>query len=216
MNQKVWEVKDYSHEYNDLFWTEIAWERRVRWEEQKGFLWLHELIDYAQAYQLNRDKYRTYAEFVPEIVGFLRQVAADMEDYYLPKRALFDTRVVSTFPANGSVVDTNITKIVVVFSRPMQNAGGMESVKEDGILSIPLKTDSSVIAYLEWLKDTTQPEPDYEKYEKVRYWENPNTYVILLAEPLKPKSKYGIVFKYFADRQFFLGVNPYELIFETK
>ena len=203
----------YYKEHNTLSLEE--WERRGRWEEEIGFLWLHELIDYAQAYQLNRDKYRTYAEFVPEIVDFLRQVAADMEDYYLPKRALFDARVVSSFPANGSVVDTNITKIVIVFSRPMQNAYGLRDVENENVLSLPMKEDLYDVAYWEWMKDTTQPEPDYDAFEHSAYWENEYTFVILLAEPLKSKSKYGVRLRNMPDKLLWHPVN-YELIFETK
>ena len=197
----------YYKEHNTLSLEE--WERRVCWEERIGFLWLHELIDYAQAYQLNRDKYRTYAEFVPEIVGFLRQVAADMEDYYLPKRALFDTRVVSTFPANGSVVDTNITKIVIVFSRPMQNVRAVPHVDGDGILSLPLKDCRYMNEKGEW-------EIDYESTE-CPYWENQYTYELPLKESLKSKSKYGFrIDQFFADKKYWLGSIPFELIFETK
>ena len=212
-----WSAAQWLPLSKEAYYEGMAWERRVRWEEEKGFLWLHELIDFGQAYRLNRDKYHTYAEFVPEIVGFLRQVATDMESYYLPKRAMFYPQVVSTFPANGSVVDTNITKVVVVFSMPMQEAQGFKRVEKDSVLFLPLKPDSYGKAYWEWMKDTTQPEPDYDAFEHSTYWENEYTFVILLAEPLKPKSRYGLrLTNNFPSKKYWTGCKPFDLIFETR
>ena len=49
------------------------------------------------------------------------------------------------------------------------------------------------------------------------HWKDRYTYVLPLKEPLKPKSKYGFhVSNFFADTQYFLRVQPFDLIFETK
>lgn len=84
-------------------------------EHARGFLWTGELVDLLGVYQLQRDKYPTLAEFMPEITAFFQKVAENPQNQLkkLP-------RIVKSIPAaNTAGADPSISEITIEFDRPM-------------------------------------------------------------------------------------------------
>ena len=181
-------------------------------EELDGFLWLGEMLDYLNVFYLNRDRFPNYESFMPQLVSFMRQVVDNLHKYYLPKRSMYQMlypRVVATYPANGSVVATNISKVILIFSRPMCNAAIVSFVDNDSILPLPLERGR--------MRMNEKGDLEYEN-TTCPYWKDPYTYVLPLSEPLKPKSRYGFYVngRYFTEKQYYFGTRSVKLIFETK
>ena len=185
----------------------------IFFEELDGFIWLGEMMNYLKVFYLNREKFPDYEAFMPQLVLFMQQVADCMQNYYLPKKRsynLLQPQVIATYPANGAVVDTSIDKVIFIFSRPMCYASIVSFVDSDSILPLPLKRNYYPI------NDKGEKEFDYESIE-FPHWKDRYTYVLPLAEPLKPKSKYGFkIARYFTEIQYYFGSRTFELIFETK
>ena len=161
-------------------------------EEFKGFIWFGEMLCYMNAFESNRNIYPHFEDFMPQLKLFLEQTVGLMKNYYLPKYNLFRPRVVATYPAFNSIVDTSLNKIMIQFSKPMQEIKSVNQVKDSTVSLIPV---------------------DWENI----HWENEYIYVIPLKGTLKPNSKYGFhVSDFFADAIEFFATIPYDLIFETK
>ena len=181
-------------------------------EELDGFLWFGEMLDYLNVFYLNRDRFPNYETFMPQLVEFMHQVVDNLHKYYLPKRSMYQMlypRVVTTYPANGSVVDTNISKVIIMFSRPMCNATIVSFVDNDSILPLPLERGS--------MRMNEKGDREYEN-TTCPYWKDQYTYVLPLKESLKPKSRYGFYVngRYFTEKQYYFGTRSVKLIFETK
>ena len=158
-----------------------------------GFLWMEELVNYMTLFRCNKEEYPYFEDFVPTLEIFLKQCVELMDMYYLPKYHLLHPRVVATNPISGAVVDTNLHRIVIQFSKPMQKISSIGIIPEDDILQLPIDKDNI-------------------------HWATPYTYVMPLREPLKSDSKYGYRVKtWFSDATYhFKMQNYYDLIFETK
>lgn len=81
----------------------------------RGFLWMEELVDLVSQYQNERDKYPTFADFMPRIVEFYNTYVDEFEALIakLPK-------VVKTEPPVGATnVDPATQELKVYFDRPM-------------------------------------------------------------------------------------------------
>ncbi len=188
-------------------------EENIFYEELNGYIWLGEMLDYLKVFYLNRDRFPNYEAFMPQLVSFMQQVVDNLHIYYLPKRRMYNMlwpKIVATYPANGSVVDTNIDKVIIIFSRPMQDVRVVSFVDGDNILPLPLKHGCK------YKNEKGEWEFDYESTE-CPYWKDQYTYVLPLSEPLKPKSRYGFnVPGFFSEKQFYFCVKSYDLIFETR
>ena len=186
----------------------------IIYEELSGFIWLGEMLDYLKVFYLNRDRFPNYEAFMPQLVEFMHQVVDIFQRYYMPKRKMYNLlwpQVIATYPANGSVVDTNLSKVIIMFSRPMCDASIVCLIDNDSILPLPLKRGCMR------MNEKGEWEYVYERTECV-YWKDPYTYVLPLSEPLKPKSRYGFYVngRYFTEKQYFFGTRSVKLIFETK
>ena len=168
-------------------------DRRIHNEKIKGFIWLEEMLRLMEVFSSNRDIYPDFQSFVPQLHAFFSEVVNLMDKYYWPKYLLLFSRVVATYPANGAVVDTNVTAVYIFFSQPMFT--GMKF--NDGILN---QSELSHIPV------------DFDKIT----WVNEYTYKMPLSEPLKPKTKYGVKVFRAIDNAYHYGQYPYDLIFETK
>ena len=185
-------VCEYSYYMDHHTLSEQELDRRIRFEEIIGFVWLHEMLQYMEVFRSNRDLFPTYEDFVPQLRLFLEQVAVQMESYYLPKMQMMSPMVVATFPANNALVDTTITSVEIIFSRPMQQYNCF-GVVDSSYHALPLPVDFDNI-----------------------YWLNDHHYVMPLAEPLKTHSRYGFRVRRTPDNTYGFPTVPYDLIFETK
>lgn len=83
----------------------------------QGFSWTARLARRLDAYEQDRVRYPTLGAFVPQLVAFFDQTAADLET--LPARR---PKVLSISPPNGSrKVDPATDTLVVTFDRPMRD-----------------------------------------------------------------------------------------------
>ncbi len=182
----------YYYQTHNTF-DSVELDRRIHNDEKKGFIWLEEMLRLMDVFASNRDIYPDFQSFVPQLHGFLSEVVTLMDKYYWPKYQLLHPRVVATYPANGAVVDTNVTSIYVFFSQPMftpmRSYWGVNDQSDVSLLPV-----------------------DFDKIT----WEDAYTYKVPLREPLKPKTKYGFRINMHVSDKYHYGIPPYDLIFETK
>ena len=182
----------YYYQTHNTF-DSVEFDRRIHNEEKKGFIWLEEMLRFMEVFSSNRDIYPDFQNFMPQLHGFLSEVVNLMDKYYWPKYQLQYSRIVATYPANGAVVDTNLSNIYFFFSQPMFT----------GIYFYEGPPNQS---------DVTRIPIDFDNIS----WEDAYTYKIPISEPLKPKTKYGVRMSRAIDNTYHYGTIPYDLIFETK
>lgn len=86
-------------------------------ERMRGFAWVGELSALLGEYEAQRDRYPNLESFAPRLVAFFSEQASKQV-----AAAAKAPKVVSMSPANGQQdVDPGVTKIQVVFDRPMQD-----------------------------------------------------------------------------------------------
>lgn len=164
---------------------------QIKREEYTGFIWFSEMLEFTDAFVSNRNLYPHFDDFLPQLKGFLRQVNANMDNYYIPK--MRRPMVVSTFPANGTVVDTTLSEVVIVFSESMFTGLYWTNYPQDSAGVQPLPVDFDNL-----------------------YWKDDRTYVIPLQEPLKRHTTYGFSLSPNVTNVYRYCATPYDLIFETK
>lgn len=164
---------------------------RVKSQEYTGFIWFGEMLEFMNNFSSHRDLYPYFDSFLPQLKGFLQQVAANMYSYYIPK--MRRPMVVSTFPANSTVVDTTLTEVVIVFSESMFTGLYWTNYPQDSAGVQPLPVDFDNLC-----------------------WKDERTYVIPLSEPLKPHTAYGFSLAPNLTNIYRYRAAPYDLIFETK
>ncbi len=132
-----------------LRWVAEAWGRPVadtmaEKEQHNSFYWVPELARLLESYEAERHTYPDLAAFMPRVVEFMdewaadgpRRVAAITEPWEAEKRALAAKapRIVSITPADGATgVDPGLKEIVVVFDRPMKDRS-WSVVRADGMM----------------------------------------------------------------------------------
>jgi len=147
--------------------------RKVSADELFGFIWLGDLVRFMESFENNRNAYLFFDDFIPQIKGFMQNVADQMSSHYFPILQLQIPHVIATFPTNGSTVDTNITAVEIIFSQPMSTSfTWRQSVDEINVLPLP------------------------RNYENKPYWKNEYVYVVPIKTPLQPHSKYGFKVPY--------------------
>lgn len=146
----------------------------VRNCRRMGFIWVEEGLNFMDNFTRNRLQYPTFADFMPQLVGFMLEVAANIEE---TKRIYNEPPfVVSTFPATRSVVPADIREVRIRFSHPMNT--GVIALREFGNEDIlPLYDDSYY--------DDHEEDPEY--------WADDRTLVIRLPAPLQPGRHYGVI-----------------------
>lgn len=179
--------------YNDI----LDFNMLVNAEEIKGFIWLDEILRYMDVFSRNRKMYKTFEDFFPELKSFMQNVADNMKDYYLPKLHSKTPVVLATFPANNSIVDTNLSEIVVYFSKPMCVQGCMTGITDE--------IDDNETSYpIDYDKDCMQ-------------WKDAYTHIIKLNHKLIPHTLYGFYLRCGAvDDKTHTCCKYYKLIFKTK
>lgn len=154
-----------------------------------GYIWINRALDFMKNY--DRTKYSSMSEFMPHIVDFTNRLPAEW-DTIENEFANAYPYVVSTFPVNGSVIPADTKEIKVKFAHPMFDAHGLKPIA--GYEMIP---------------------GDFRKC----HWEDPYTYVIVIANQLESGKKYGIALFndpfIRLDNGFRLKEN-YDMIFEVE
>jgi hypothetical protein len=97
--------------------------RELERQRRLGFIWIDELYDLLGTYEQNRDRYRTFADFRPEIRNYFTQ----LEPRLPAMAAAYNARrphATEATPANGSQgVDPGTTTITVQFDKPVKTYG---------------------------------------------------------------------------------------------
>jgi len=154
----------YYKEHNTLENEYTSFECSLIESESIGFPWLSEALFFMDNFYKNRHIYANCEDFAPELIGFLRSVAANMKEYYYPKLYDYSPLVINTFPPQNSTVDANIKNIMFKMSKPIDALFNFKDLKGN------LLSD------------------DIEKYEMTDKY----TYVVTLKKPLKPHTQYSI------------------------
>ncbi|MDH3216024.1 MAG: DUF4932 domain-containing protein [Candidatus Krumholzibacteria bacterium] len=101
--------------------------RAIRAEEQEGFFWMEEVNAALSRYESSRDRYRSFSQFVPELVKVFKEVGAEAEALVSLRRTRLDSlrpRVISVSVPDGSHdVDPNLDVLIIEFDRPMFREG---------------------------------------------------------------------------------------------
>ncbi len=107
--------------------------KQALYEIGRGFKWTRELARVLGGYASNREKFKTFDEFMPQVVDLFNEVAKNYDQLLLRF-----PQIVSMTPANSADdVDPATTSIVITFDRPMRagswsiTGGGPEFPKLD-------------------------------------------------------------------------------------
>jgi hypothetical protein len=89
-------------------------------ENSRSFFWMSGLVDLLEDYRKDREQYPTFESFMPRVVDFFDETAANIHE-------LIDglqPKVISTSVADGARdVDPGVTEITIRFSMPMSRVG---------------------------------------------------------------------------------------------
>lgn len=128
--------------------------RQVTQDQQRGFLWIKELVSLLKEYEADRTQYTSFEQFVPRIVAFFNEAAPRYEKQNAAEVAK-RPRVVAMLPANGDKrVDPALTTLTITFDRAMRDGqwsicgGGADFPKVTGppkydndrkVLTVPIQ-----------------------------------------------------------------------------
>lgn len=94
-----------------------AGRKQALYEMGRGFKWTRELARAMGEYAANREKYKSFGDFMPQVVALVDEIARNYDQLLLRF-----PRVVSMKPANAADdVDPATTEFVVTFDRPMRD-----------------------------------------------------------------------------------------------
>lgn len=186
---RLCEFSYYKSHGKTFSWIQL----RVGIEERKGFIWFDDMLAFFSAFEDNRNTYKYFEDFLPQLKSFLDQLSKDMQLYYNRFEDKFP-QVTFTFPSQGSIVNPNIDCIEIHFSKPMYPL----------IWYIPV--------------EGTEKLPTDEK-NKNGFWKDEYTYVYKLPSRLKPHTKYGFGVDDWlqsTERELRYHAKNFTLIFETE
>lgn len=151
-------------------------------EQNRGFLWIGQLVDLLSVYEKERSSYAALLDFMPEIVKLQNSLDAKRLTKKFDKHC---ARIISTSIKNGSLaVDPSINQIVVRFDRPMNTGSHGSTYGKRGKELFPeIPKDRTA----RWNKETKKE------------W--------ILPVSLKPETEYSISF----PANFFMAENLYPL-----
>ena len=96
--------------------------RAIASEHAAGFLWTADLFERLARYEAQRDRYPTFAAFVPEIADYFHWLSPRIDSVVASWEAR-RPRLVATIPADGdTIVSAALDSIVLPFDRPMSGA----------------------------------------------------------------------------------------------
>ena len=135
----------------------------ICYDQEKGFVWMDNILKYMSAFRKNRKQYPHIQDFVPQLIDYINSLPANTETIERVFAASLP-EIEYTYPVNNSTISSDTKEIQVHFSVPMDENFGLREIS--GINSIPTQS-----AY--WSKDR-------------------RTMVIPIKEPLICGQTYGI------------------------
>ena len=150
-------------------------DRSIRADQNHGFVWMKEAVDFMDRFSENRDKYRTIDDFMPEFVEYMRSVASRMDS--IARRPT----VKEIIPAVGSTVSPDLEEIRVIFSEPVET--GLSGIRSD-----PERKSITPNTYAKYNRMARKIGRDGE----LVYYENDTTFVIKIGVPLESGKEYGV------------------------
>lgn len=162
-----------------------------------GFIWAEEGVTFMDNFIRNRTAYPVFEDFMPQLVGFMRGIGNNIEAI---KRIYNEPPyVVSTFPASGTTVSTDIKEIRIRFSHPMCT----------GIIATCGFDDESILSVYD---DSWYDSHD----DELEYWEDNRTLVIRITAPLEAGKTYGLILPTDLCKENMVPIEQaYNLIFKT-
>ncbi len=120
-------------------------ERIIVWELSNGFLWIRELVESLDKYEMERNNYPTLESFMPQIITCFQTSADNIKTL----KANYELQVphvasIQQFENNAKNVDPNITEIKVYFDKPMKGKGYCINYGDKGKSAYPI---TEVIGY---------------------------------------------------------------------
>lgn len=149
--------------------------RSISADQNHGFVWMKEAVDFMDRFSENRDKYRTIDDFMPEFVEYMRSVASRMDS--IARRPT----VKEIIPAVGSTVSPDLEEIRVIFSEPVET--GLFGIRSD-----PERKSITPNTYAKYNRMARKIGRDGE----LVYYENDTTFVIKIGVPLESGKEYGV------------------------
>lgn len=149
--------------------------RSISADQNHGFVWMKEAVDFMDRFSENRDKYRTIDDFMPEFVEYMRSVASRMDS--IARRPT----VKEIIPAVGSTVSPDLEEIRVIFSEPVET--GLSGIRSD-----PERKSITPNTYAKYNRMARKIGRDGE----LDYYENDTTFVIKIGVPLESGKEYGV------------------------
>lgn len=109
----------------------------IRKADEMGFVWHRDAIDFMQYYYQDRDKYKTIADFMPQIKAYVAYLPEILDELTADYDAAMHPYAISVYPAPNTVLDMSgdSIEIVVRFSQAiMENSTvtiGINSLYKD-------------------------------------------------------------------------------------
>ena len=152
-----------------------ALDRSIGLDQNHGFVWMEEAVDFMDRFTENRDRYPTIDDFMPEFVEYMRSVAGRMDS--IAGRP----SIKEIIPAVGSTVSPDLGEIRVILSEPVNT--GIYGFRE--------------FPEYESVFPNTQAEYNRQvrkigRNGEMLYYENDTTFVIKIGVQLESGKEYGI------------------------
>lgn len=152
-----------------------ALRKSINADQNHGFVWMNEAVDFMDRFTENRDRYRTIDDFMPEFVEYMRSVASRMDS--IARRPT----VKEIIPAVGSTVSPDLEEIRVIFSEPV----------ETEMYDVRTNPGYEPVIPNKWARYNRMAKKIGRDGELV-YYENDTTFVIKIGLPLESGKEYGI------------------------
>jgi hypothetical protein len=112
----------YFHEHGEEQQANL---RRIRREQANGFFWMDALVNLLQQYEAQREKYPTFASYLPQVETFYRRLAPQAAQQY----AAFQTHYVHVvgikpFANHAQDVDPSVQIVTIVLDKPLDPKAG--------------------------------------------------------------------------------------------
>lgn len=109
-------------------------------DEQRGYVWMGRAVAFMDAFYADRERYPHIGDFMPRIVEFYKETAADIQPIMEEIRQR-TPHVVEVTPAVGSIVSADAlpSEVTVRFSEPMQGGYGANSIDRPGVVDFPIQ-----------------------------------------------------------------------------
>lgn len=96
---------------------------------QKGFIWMQRSIEFMDYFHLNRERYASIEDFMPQLISFLEYIANNFE-LVIKEYENLNPFITNIFPAPGSDL-TGFDEVIITFSKPMNSSYGFCGVPSD-------------------------------------------------------------------------------------